>query len=150
MDKNRLAALSLVLLGLSACSQTYSSKVVALSTCNGWAEQGPSINYEETLSREDALEVFRKKNPEPEEGFMESLGNAFMEQEGRLDKWNRDFERYLYTNPTQELTVEAYSCVEEDKTREVLGYANNSISDGTWKNEDGQRGYKKIVRYFRY
>ena len=143
-----------MLLGLSACSQKYSSKTEAVNACNSWVEQGPVLSYEIQLNKEEALKVYSKTNPMPDVDVWGMLGNVLMERwdevEGERGQWRKEFELFFATNPTKTFSVSAYSCVEQSQTQEVLGYENKSISDGIWKNQDGKRGYKKIVRHFCY
>ena len=49
-------------------------------------------------------------------------------------------ENFLAKHPTKAMKVSSRLCEHEPKKQLFVGYENNQIQEGVWKNEEGMRG----------
>ncbi len=127
-----------LLMALSGCWAKHSSKAEALEKCNEWQSKGKEINYEQEMTWKEKFWGFNKTDPEP------SIETQDWEE------WFEKRKRYFASNPTKKISVAARECKHALNTKQVLGYENQAVSKGVWKNEEGLRGEWVIVKRFRY
>ena len=59
-------------------------------------------------------------------------------------------ENFIAKHPTKATKIYSRMCEYEPKEKLFVGYENNKIQEGVWKDEDGMRGRMVKVKYFRY
>ena len=127
----------------------YSSKTEAFEECERWIDQGRVIIYATDINIAEEASRFSLVHPTP---LSHSSGSTIgqLKYADRLYEWNQLVENFLAKHPTKTMKVSSRLCEYEPKKQLFVGYENNKIQEGVWKNEEGMRGRMEEVKSFRY
>jgi hypothetical protein len=127
----------------------YSSKTEAFEECERWIDQGRIIIYATDINIAEEASRFSLAHPTP---LSHSTGSTIgqLKYADRLYEWNQLVENFLAKHPTKTMKVSSRLFEYERKKQLFVGYENNQIQEGVWKNEEGMRGRMEEVKSFRY
>ena len=127
----------------------YSSKAEAFEECEDWKDSGNVVVYATNINIAEEASRFGLQNPAP---TSHSSGSTIdrLKFADRLYEWNQLVENFIAKHPTKAMKIYSRMCEYEPKEKLFVGYENNKIQEGVWKDEDGMRGRMVKVKYFRY
>ena len=146
-----------LLASATACSANkniifLSSKKEAVEKCTEWANQGTTMSFERELSYLEKEKEFELNNPKPEGSISlrssTIFGNLVVDRD--LLDWFKDRENYTDTIIKVKEEFGSRFCKVDDRRNQTLGYENQAIKDGSYKDEEGRKGEPLIVKHFRF
>ena len=150
----KILTLAFLIVGLSGFdfengTGLYSSKAEAFEECEDWKDSGNVVVYATNINIAEEASRFGLQNPAP---TSHSSGSTIdqLKYADRLYEWNQLVENFLAKHPTKTMKVSSRLCDYEPKKQLFVGYENNQIQEGVWKNEQGMRGRMEEVKSFRY
>ena len=136
----------LLLLGLAGCN--YPSRSQAETGCEVWADKNREVTFVETIPSKP----YKSSVEEELEKLDDDTYYSLKEKEqfrSNLYKFD-DIMKSKSVDKTITHKVGARWCIEEEKTKQFLGYENKAVLNGTWQNVKGMTGEGKVVKHFRY
>ena len=129
-----------MLIVAASCSMNYSSRSQAESACSEWKEQEAKVDYERELLGFEKRTKFERDNPRPDAAFWDD----------EIIDWDKQKSAYASETILESIAMSPRYCQSEQETSQVLGYENNAIKNGTYRDEVGKKGEWTAVRSFRY
>lgn len=157
MWKIKLLGLVVLLIGVSGCESKFPSRTQAIEECNEWEDKEVVVTYKIKTGEKTTYGWF----PEPEPPKLSRQKFCMLKDDCRwaelpnpehMDwiKRRNKFAKRTTTPIYGTKTNRSRRCKEEKETNQILGYENQAIVDGTWKDELGKKGEFEIVKHFRW
>ena len=148
----------------------YPSMAEAESRCKEWEAKGRLLSYQRLLNSREIKIQFKKQYRKPidkrpantkKTNIKQNIPNLNALYSGSppsldpslfdYDDEARALNAYQLANKDKTWDkINARSCKLEHETKQYLGYENNSIKNGTYKDESGMRSMQKVVKHFRF
>ena len=129
-----------VLIVAPSCSMNYPSRPEAESACREWQAQVAKVDYERELLGFEKITKFEQENPRPD--------GAFWDDE--IIDWEEQKLAYAAKTIHESVAISPRYCQLEPEAPQFLGYENNVIKNGSYRDEAEKKGEWTVVRYFRY
>ena len=140
MRRHHLAVAIVVLIVASSCSTNYPSKSEAESACSEWQGQEAKVDHERELLGFEKRTKFEQENPRPDAAFWDD----------EIIEWEKQKLAYASKTIRESVAISPRYCQSEQETSQFLGYENNAIKNGTYRDELGKKGEWTVVKHFRY
>ena len=118
----------------------YPSRSKAESACSEWEGQEAKFGYKRELLGFEKRTKFERENPRPDAAFWDD----------EIIDWDKKKLSYASKTIRESVAISPRYCQSEQETSQVLGYENNAIKNGTYRDEAGKKGEWTVVRHFRY
>lgn len=140
MRRHHFAAAIVVLIVAPSCSTNYPSKSEAESACREWQGQQAKVDHERELLGFEKRTKFEQENPRPDAAFWDD----------EIIDWEKQKLAYASKTIRESVAISPRYCQSEQETSQFLGYENNAIKNGTYRDELGKKGEWTVVKHFRY
>ena len=140
MRRHHLAVAFAVLIVAPSCSINYPSRSIAESACRAWEAQEAKVDHERELLGFEKRTKFEQENPRPDAAFWDD----------EIIDWEKQKLAYASKTILQRFAISPRYCQPEQETSQVLGYENNAIKKGIYRDEPGKKGEWTVVKHFRY
>ena len=140
MRRHYLAVAIVVLIVAPSCSTNYPSKSEAESACREWQGQQAKVDHERELLGFEKRTKFEQENPRPDAAFWDD----------EIIDWEKQKLAYASKTIRESVAISPRYCQSEQETSQFLGYENNAIKNGTYRDELGKKGEWTVVKHFRY
>ena len=118
----------------------YPSRSEAESACREWEGEEAKVDYERELLGFEKRTKFEQENPRPDAAFWDD----------EIIDWDKKKLAYASKKIIESVAISPRYCQSEQETSQILGYENNAIKNGSYRDEAGKKGEWTVVRYFRY
>ena len=140
MRRHHLAFAFAVLIVAPSCSINYPSRSIAESACREWEAQEAKVDHERELLGFEKRTKFEQENPRPDAAFWDD----------EIIDWEKQKLAYASKTIRENVAISPRYCQSEQETSQFLGYENNAIKNGTYRDELGKKGEWTVVKHFRY
>ncbi len=140
MRRHHLAVAIAVLIVAPSCSINYTSRSEAESACREWEAQEAKVVHERELLGFEKRTKFEQENPRPDAAFWDD----------EIIDWEKQKLAYASETILESVAISPRYCQSEQETSQFLGYENNAIKKGSYRDEAGKKGEWTVVKHFRY
>ena len=125
---------------IASCSMNYPSRSEAETACSEWESDEEKVTYERELLGFEKRTKFESENPRPDAAFWDD----------EIRDWEKQKLAYASKPVRETVSISPRYCQEEQETSQFLGYENISIKNGTFQDEEGEKGEWIVKNHFRY
>ncbi|WP_067094815.1 hypothetical protein [Synechococcus sp. MIT S9508] len=129
-----------VLIVAPSCSMNYPSRSEAESACREWQAQEAKVDYERELLGFEKRIKFEQENPRPDAAFWDD----------QIIDWEKQKLAYASKTIVESVVMSSRYCQSEQENSRFLGFENDAIKKGTYRDEAGKKGEWRVVKNFRY
>ena len=129
-----------VLIVAPSCSINYPSRSEAESACREWQAQESKVDYERELLGFEKRIKFEKENPRPDAAFWDD----------EIIDWEKKKLAYTSKAIVESVAMSSPYCQSDQENLRFLGYENDAIKKGTYRDEVGKKGEWAVVKHFHY
>ena len=140
MRRHHLIVAIAVLIVAPSCSMDYPSRSEAESACSEWESQEDKVDFERELLGFEKRTKYEQENPRPDAAFWDD----------EIINWEKKKLAYASKTIRESVAISPRYCQSEQETSQFLGYENNAIKNGSYRDEAGKKGEWTVVRHFRY
>ena len=140
MKFNQLTVSLFVAVCASSCSIKHSSRMHADQACNEWMSEENLLSYERELLGFEKRTKFEAENPRPDASYWDD----------EVIDWENKKAAYASQPITETENISSRYCMDDSESMKFMGYENNAIKNGTYKDLPGEKGDWVLVKIFRY
>ena len=140
MKFNQLTVSLFVAVCASSCSIKHSSRMHADQACNEWMSEENLLSYERELLGFEKRTKFEAENPRPDAAYWDD----------EVIDWENKKAAYASQPITESENISSRYCMDDSESMKFMGYENNAIKNGTYKDLLGEKGDWVLVKIFRY
>ena len=140
MKFNQLTVSLFVAVCASSCSIKHSSRMHADQACNEWMSEENLLSYERELLGFEKRTKFEAENPRPDAAYWDD----------EVIDWENKKAAYASQPITESENISSRYCMDDSESMKFMGYENNAIKNGTYKDLPGEKGDWVLVKIFRY
>ena len=140
MRRHHLTVAIAVLILAPSCSTNYPSRSEAESACREWIGQEDKVDFERELLGFEKRTKYEQENPRPDAAFWDD----------EIINWEKKKLAYASKTIRESVAISPRYCQSEQETSQFLGYENNAIKNGSYRDVAGKKGVWTVVRHFRY
>ena len=123
-----------------SCSINYPSRSEAENACREWEAQEAKVDHERELLGFEKRTKFERENPRPDAAFWDD----------EIIDWEKQKLAYASKTILESVAISPRYCQSEQESSQFLGYENNAIKKGIYRDEAGKKGEWAVVKHFRY